>query len=154
MMRSERSMRAEFEREWVGWPPRIEWQLFGTATFPRRVSADDADKTFTGFLDSLERAMRGMVACMSVRENRSRGGENEYVGEHFHFVLCGEELIPAELVKTLWCSIVRASRSEENPSMKAEVFQADRGGLEYIVKSCHEHDAALAPSTKLLLFRS
>lgn len=143
--------RREFEAAWVEWLPAIAWQHYCCATFPFDLSVKRADTYFQSFLNQLEQTTRGRVACLSVRENRSRW-TGERVREHFHFVLRGEEPVDKELLKKIWCKVIGRRHHPEEKSMQADPFEASRNGLEYIVKSCHAHDAPFPERHNLEFF--
>ncbi len=112
----------------------LAWQVYACGTYRRSMDEDGAKGTFKSYLDRLERALGGPVACVFVLERRKTSGLGlSPTPLHWHFAVAAleqhretlEVLVPA-----LWM--------EHFGDCKSEPFRPNLRGMFYIAKTASE----------------
>lgn len=124
----------------IDWLTPVKWQAIATLTFPRTVGEEAASRTFSGFVNEIERDQRGRICTVSAMERRSRDGEP--VPLHIHAAIASLKPITTQLVSDAWNHAVGRPSSLRSDLALVERYDPSRGGLDYVLKqtsdpNCH-----------------
>jgi hypothetical protein len=124
----------------IDWLKPIQWQAIAALTFPRTVGEEAASRTFSGFVNEIERDQRGRICTASAMERRSRDGEP--VPLHIHAAIASLKPITTQLVSDAWNHAAGRPSSLRSDLALVERYDPSRGGLDYLLKqtsdpNCH-----------------
>jgi hypothetical protein len=122
--------------EYAAWLVKVPWQLFCTFTFARKVSDQQADKTFIEFINRLESSLKCNVAYVRGDEKRFSGCGKPACGRHFHALLTSEKPLPAAVVAFFWKSMF--GKRSDDAGIQAEPYDSHQNGVSYVVKSIND----------------
>jgi hypothetical protein len=127
----------EIARAYSKWVRPVNWQLFGTFTFPGVIYHDEwADQQFAEFINGLEEALKSDVCYIRADERRFSGCGKPACGLHYHALLASVVPMQPALVEWLWTSQV-GERSEDAGAFVVP-YNPIQGGVEYILKMINE----------------
>jgi len=129
---------------------QVPWQIYGTFTFPWKVSDHSADRTFCDFFKMFERHQRSPIGYVRANEKRlyqPSGLGKPPTGRHFHFVLASPAKLDAPAIEYRWKVMVGNgwgidSRGELllGGYAKVEPYRPDLAGLRYCLKGLDDPD--------------
>jgi hypothetical protein len=123
---------------YVAWLRKVPWQLFCTFTFAWRVSDAQAVRVFKEFVNRLERSVRGPIGFVRGDEKRFSGCGMPGAPRHFHALLAAHRGLKQQVVADLWMSM--AGRRENGAGANVRIYDANLGGLAYVLKFINEPD--------------
>ncbi len=123
---------------YTAWLGLIPWQLFCTFTFCWPVSDPQALNVFNGFVNRLERYLRGPVAYVRGDEKRFSGCGKPAAPRHYHVVLTAHRRIDPSFVTDLWMSL--AVRRKNGAGADVRIYDPALPGVAYILKFINEPD--------------
>ena len=120
------------------WFQRVPWQVFGTFTFPGRVSDVQAVEVFDAFVNKLERHQRADVGYLRGDEKRFSGLGKPACPRHFHAVMTCASRLETGAVEGLWTAVV----GHVSPDMSALVlpYEPSLNGVKYVLKTINHPD--------------
>jgi hypothetical protein len=121
---------------YVEWLQPIPWQLFCTFTFAWRVSDPQALRVFDGFVNRMERFVRGPIVFVRGDEKRYSGCGMPGAPRHFHAVLTAHRKLDRHWVADLWMSL--GGRRENGAGADVRIYDPKLPGLAYILKFIDE----------------
>lgn len=123
-------------RAYADWFERINWQLFCTFTFAWNVSDPQADKSFSAFIDRLERLVRSDVCYVRGDEKRFSGCGKPACARHFHVLLTSAAPLDPPYVERLWMEM--AGHRSDHAGAKVEFFDPAQNGVAYVLKMLNQ----------------
>lgn len=136
--------RLRFERDrassrvYVNWLKQIDWKLFCTFTFAWTVSDQQADRTFSAFINRLERSSKCDVGYIRGDEKRLSGCGKPASGRHYHALLTGAAPLHPALVEWHWMEM--AGRRSDHAGAKVEPYDSAQNGVQYVLKFINKVD--------------
>ena len=111
----------------------IQWQLFGTFTFPGVVYHDEwADKEWVEYINRLESSLKSDIYYIRADERRLSGCGKPVCGLHFHTLLASAAPMHPAFVEWLWTSQVGQRKHDAGAFVVP--YNPIQGGAEYLMK--------------------
>ncbi|MFP5205901.1 MAG: hypothetical protein ACLGSH_11140 [Acidobacteriota bacterium] len=123
-------------RAYSDWLRPIPWQLFCTFTFPKRVSDQEAVKTFDEFIAELESFYNSDIAYVRGDEKRFSGCGKPASPRHFHALFACDERLSASYITFRWSEKVGERSVGESASIVP--YAPQLGGVYYVLKSINQ----------------
>jgi hypothetical protein len=124
--------------EYAIWLRQVPWKLFCTLTFAWKVSDPQADKTFTEFINRLERTLGCDVGYVRGDEKRFSGCGKPACGRHFHVLMTSAAPISPSTVACLWQGM--AGNRSDKAGAHIEPYDASQNGVSYVLKFINQVD--------------
>jgi hypothetical protein len=124
--------------EYATWVRTIPWKLFCTFTFASRVSDQQAEKVFAGYINQLEKFYRSDIVYVRGDEKRLSGCGKPASGRHFHALLASAAPLHPFSVESIWTEM--AGKRADGANALAKPYDSTRNGASYILKMMNHPD--------------
>jgi len=124
--------------EYADWVEQVPWKLFCTFTFAWKVSDPQAENTFVGFINRLERVLKCDVGYVRGDEKRLSGCGKPACGRHFHVLLTSVAPMQPAVVEWLWMNM--AGNRSDNAGAQVQPYDSNQNGVSYVLKFINRVD--------------
>lgn len=121
----------------AAWLEQVPWQLFGTFEFSWRVSDQQADHAFDGYINQLERDLRSPVTYIRAEEKVPASPGSLGIRRHYHALLAARVPLDPTPVAALWQRF--GGNGHRGDSVEVRVYDPSGPAAEYCLKAINSN---------------